>query len=86
MGTKQTSSRASDSPVLTRYAACVVAWWVAAGGFAVAMSLRYLDALDAIVAGPVAWAMLGAAWFVLFVPALAIVASPLRARVRSWTA
>jgi len=56
---------------------------VVGAGFAVAMSLRYQAALEALVPTPVAWSLLIALWVALFVPALAMVLVPLRERFRS---
>ena len=47
-----------DSPVLGRYSLFAIAWLVVGAGFAVAMSLRYQAALEALVPSPVAWSML----------------------------
>jgi hypothetical protein len=74
--------RSFDSPVLGRYALLALGWTVVAAGFAVAMSLRYQAALTALVPSPVAWSLLVALWVALFVPALAMVALPLRERLR----
>jgi hypothetical protein len=75
--------RAFESPVLGRYALLVLGWSVVAAGFAVVMSLRYQAALTALVPSPVAWSLLIALWVSLFVPALAMVALPLRERFRA---
>ncbi len=75
-------ARSFDSPVLGRYALLSLGWTVVAAGFAVVMSLRYQDALMALVPSPLAWSLLIALWAALFVPALAMVALPLRERLR----
>jgi putative peptide zinc metalloprotease protein len=75
--------RSSESKVLARYSLFAVGWTFVAAGFAVAMSLRYRTALEALVPGPVAWSMLIALWVALFTPALAMVLMPLRERVRA---
>ena len=73
----------SDSPVLARYSILALGWWVVAGSFAAGLSLRYVSILDAFVPPQVAWALLGIVWITLFVPVLAIVGPPLRARARA---
>jgi putative peptide zinc metalloprotease protein len=73
-----------DTPVLARYGLFAVAWLVVGAGFAVAMSLRYQAALEALVPSPVAWSLLISLWVALFVPALAMVLLPLRERFRTW--
>jgi len=75
--------RMDDSPVLARYGVFAIGWLVVGAGFAVAMSLRYQAALEALVPTPVAWSLLIALWVALFVPALAMVLVPLRERFRS---
>ena len=75
--------RSWESNVFRRYALLVLGWSVVAAGFAVVMSLRYQSALAALVPSAVAWSLLIALWVALFVPALAMVALPLRERLRA---
>jgi putative peptide zinc metalloprotease protein len=75
-------ARTSDSRVLSRYAAFGLAWSVVAAGFAAAMSLRYVPALERLLPRPVVWAMLAALWLSLLTPVLVTLAAPLLARVR----
>jgi hypothetical protein len=74
---------ASDDRVLTRYALCGLAWSLVAAGFAAAMSLRYVPALEQLVPAPVVWGMLAALWLGLLAPALVTLAAPVLARVRN---
>jgi putative peptide zinc metalloprotease protein len=73
---------ASDSRLVHRYALFVLAWTLAAAGFALAMSLRYEAALAAIVPRPAALVVLAGMWVGLFAPSLAIVMPSLRERFR----
>jgi putative peptide zinc metalloprotease protein len=77
------AGRASDDRVLTRYALCGLAWSLVAAGFAAAMSLRYVPALEHVVPAPVVWGMLAALWLGLLAPALVTLAAPVLARVRT---
>jgi putative peptide zinc metalloprotease protein len=69
-----------DSAVLTRYAAFAALWSLVAACFAVGMSLRYESRLAALAPQPVVWASMSVVWIALFVPVLAAVVVPLRAR------
>jgi putative peptide zinc metalloprotease protein len=73
---------AGDSTLLTRYAAFGLAWSAAAACFAVGMSLRYEPRLAALAPDPVVWACMSVVWIALFVPVLASLVGPIRARRR----
>jgi len=75
--------RGADSRVLARYAAAGVAWSVVAACFAVGLSLRYETRLADVASAPVVWAVLAVLWVGFFLPVIAVVARPLRARRRS---
>jgi putative peptide zinc metalloprotease protein len=78
----QGDQRDSDSPVLARYSIFALGWWVVAGSFAAGLSVRYVPILERFVPHPAAWALLAGLWIALFVPVVAIVGPPLRARRR----
>jgi putative peptide zinc metalloprotease protein len=73
---------ATDSRLLDRYAVLVVAWMVAAAGFAALLSLHFLPTLAALVPRPTAWALLATLWAGLLAPPLLIVLPALRQRRR----
>jgi putative peptide zinc metalloprotease protein len=75
--------RVSDDRVLTWYALCGLAWSVVAAGFAAAMSLRYVPALEQLVPTPIVWGMLAALWLGLLTPVLVTLAAPVVARLRA---
>jgi putative peptide zinc metalloprotease protein len=75
--------RGSDSRLLARYALLALAWTVVAAGCALAFSLRYEQALAAVVPGGAAWALLAVVWLVLLAVPAAIVLPPLRERRRA---
>jgi putative peptide zinc metalloprotease protein len=75
-------ARTDDARVLTRYALCGLAWSVVAAGFAAAMSLRYVAALEQLLPAPVVWGMLAALWLGLLTPVLVTLAAPVVARLR----
>ena len=70
----------AQSTLLTRYGLLVLAWTVVAAACAAAFSLRYEDALAAVIPGAAAWTLLGAMWLALLTLPLAIVVPPLRQR------
>ena len=76
-------SREPGSRLLARYAVLVLVWTVVAAVCAAAFSLRYEDALAAVVPGTAAWALLAVAWLALLALPLAIVVPPLRERRRA---
>ncbi|MCW2986138.1 MAG: hypothetical protein JWR63_3708 [Conexibacter sp.] len=74
---------APPSRVLTRYAAAGLAWSVVAAGAAVAMSVRYAPALEAVLPAPAAWAMLACVWAAAASPAFLTLGGPLLDRIRA---
>ena len=72
----------TDSRLLDRYSVLVLAWMVAAAGFASVLSLHFLPALAALVPRPTAWALLATVWAGLLAPPLLIVLPALRQRRR----
>jgi len=70
------------SPVLTRYAVAGLVWSCVAAGAAVAMSLRYAPALEAVLPAPAPWVLLGLVWAAAVSPAVATLGGPLWDRVR----
>jgi putative peptide zinc metalloprotease protein len=70
------------SPVLIRYAAAGVVWSCVAAGAAVAMSLRYAPALEAVLPGPATWVLLALMWAAAASPAVVTLGGPLWDRVR----
>ena len=72
-----------DSPVLARYSLFGVAWSVLAALFAIAMTLRYRSALEAVAPAEwIVWTVMGTVWVAVFVPVLVVVGRPLLARLR----
>jgi putative peptide zinc metalloprotease protein len=71
-----------DSRVLARYSRWGLAWTVLAGGFAVALSLRYLPAMTALAPDWVVYVVLGTLWVAFFIPAVWTVGKPLLERFR----
>ena len=70
-----------DSRLLARYSVLALAWSVVAAGFVVAMTLRYREALTAVVpADWLAWIALGAVWLIVLIPTAVLLAGPLRER------
>jgi putative peptide zinc metalloprotease protein len=74
-------ARATDSPVLARYALLSVAWTAVAAIFVVGVSTRYESMLAAFVPRPVVRVMLGVLWVALFVPLAVMLVPPLRERL-----
>jgi putative peptide zinc metalloprotease protein len=74
--------RSDDSPVLARYSLWGLGWTVLAGGFAVALSLRYLPVMTSLAPDWVVYTVLGTLWVAFFVPAVVVVGKPLLDRVR----
>jgi putative peptide zinc metalloprotease protein len=73
--------RVDDSPVLARYSLYGAAWSVLAAFFAIAMTLRFRPALEAVAPGDwIVWAIMASVWIAVFVPVLAVIAGPLRQR------
>jgi Zn-dependent protease len=72
-----------DSPVLARYSLFGVAWSVLAALFAIAMTLRYRSALEAVAPAEwIVWTVMATVWVAVFVPVLVVVGRPLLARLR----
>jgi putative peptide zinc metalloprotease protein len=72
-----------DSPVLARYSLFGVAWSVLAALFAIAMTLRYRSALEAVAPAEwIVWTVMGTVWVAVFVPVVVVVGRPLLARLR----
>ena len=69
--------RSDDSPVLARYSVWGLAWTVLAGGFAVALSLRYLPIMKELAPDWVVYTVMGTLWLAFFLPAVWVVAKPL---------
>jgi len=69
--------RSGDSPVLARYSLWGLGWTVLAGGFAVALSLRYEPILTALAPATVVHVVMGTLWVLFFVPALVVIGKPL---------
>jgi hypothetical protein len=72
----------ADSRLLDRYGFCVLAWMVAAAGFASVLSVRFLPSLATVVPLPMAWVLLAVVWAGLLAPPLLIVLPALRQRRR----
>ena len=64
-------------PVLARYSVWGLAWTVLAGGFAVALSLRYLPIMKELAPDWVVYTVMGTLWLAFFLPAVWVVAKPL---------
>jgi putative peptide zinc metalloprotease protein len=77
--------RSSDSPVLARYSLWGLAWTVAAGVFAVVLSLRYEPVMTALAPDWVVYVVMGTLWVAFFAPALVVVGRPLLQRGRGAT-
>ena len=73
----------ADSRLLNRYALWSLGWTVATVVIAVLMSLRYEHAFSATAPPAVVWAVFATIWAGLLAVPLAIVAPPLRARLRN---
>jgi putative peptide zinc metalloprotease protein len=73
---------APPSPVLTRYAIAGLAWSCVAAGAAIAMSLRYAPALEAVVPAWATWLVLGSVWVAAASPAVVTLGGPLWDRMR----
>jgi putative peptide zinc metalloprotease protein len=74
--------RSSDSPVLGRYSLWGLVWTVFAGGFAVALSIRYLPVMTSLFPDWIVYTVMGTLWVAFFVPALVVVGKPLLDRFR----
>jgi len=74
--------RSDDSPVLARYSLWGLGWTVLAGGFAVALSLRYLPVMTGIAPRWVVYTVMGTLWLAFFLPAVWTVGKPLVQRLR----
>jgi putative peptide zinc metalloprotease protein len=75
--------RGSDSPVLARYSAFGVVWSVLAALFAIAMTLRYRETLEAVAPAEwIVWTVMATVWIAVFVPVVVVVGRPLVERVR----
>jgi len=75
--------RGADSPVLARYSLFGLAWSVLAALFAIAMTLRYRPALEAVAPAEwIVWVVMGTVWVAVFVPVLVVVGRPLVERMR----
>jgi putative peptide zinc metalloprotease protein len=74
--------RSDDSPVLARYSLWGLGWTVLAGGFAVALSLRYLPVMTSLAPDWVVYTVLGTLWVAFFLPAVWVVGKPLLERLR----
>jgi putative peptide zinc metalloprotease protein len=72
-----------DSPVLARYSLFGLGWSVLAALFAIAMTLRYRAALEAVAPAEwIVWTVMGTLWVAVFVPVLVVVGRPLAQRMR----
>jgi putative peptide zinc metalloprotease protein len=71
------------SPLLARYALLTLAWMLIAAVSAAAFSLRYEQALAAVVPPGAAWGLLAVLWLALLALPLAIVVPSLRERRRA---
>ena len=71
------------SPLLARYALLTLAWMLVAAVSAAAFSLRYEQALAAVVPAGAAWGLLAVLWLALLALPLAIVVPSLRERRRA---
>ncbi len=74
--------RSDDSPVLARYSLWGLGWTVLAGGFAVALSLRYLPVMTSLAPDWIVYTVLGTLWVAFFLPAVWVVGKPLLERLR----
>ena len=72
-----------SSPLLARYGLLALAWTLVAAVSAAAFSLRYEQALAALVPDGAAWGLIVALWLALLALPLAIVVPPLRERRRA---
>jgi putative peptide zinc metalloprotease protein len=73
----------TDSQLLSRYAIASVAWTLGTVVIAILVSLRYEHAFAAAAPRPVVWAVFATIWAGLLAVPVAILAPPLRARLRS---
>jgi Zn-dependent protease len=72
-----------DSPVLARYSLFGLAWSVLAALFAIAMTLRYRAALEAVAPAQwIVWVVMATVWIAVFVPVLVVIGRPLAERFR----
>jgi putative peptide zinc metalloprotease protein len=69
--------RSDDSPVLARYSLWGLGWTVLAGGFAVALSIRYLPVMKELAPAWVVYTVMGTLWAAFFLPAVWVVGKPL---------
>ena len=74
--------RDDDELVLARYGRWGLAWSVLAGGFAVALTLRFAPLMTAVAPPVAVYAVLGTLWLAFFVPVFVVVGKPLVERVR----
>jgi putative peptide zinc metalloprotease protein len=75
--------RGTDSPVLARYSLFGVGWSVLAALFAIAMTLRYRPALEAVAPAEwIVWVVMATVWVAVFVPVLVVIGRPLVERLR----
>jgi putative peptide zinc metalloprotease protein len=75
--------RSTDSPVLARYSLWGVGYLVAAGGFAIALTMIYAPRFKALA--PADWivdVVLWTLWVAVFIPVVVVVGKPLLERVR----
>jgi putative peptide zinc metalloprotease protein len=75
--------RRSASPILNRYALAALAWTLGTVAIAIVVSLRYERAFATAVPQPIVWMVFATIWLGMLAVPVAIVAPPLRARLRS---
>jgi putative peptide zinc metalloprotease protein len=77
------SGQGEDSRVLARYSLFGLAWSVLAALFAIAMTLRYRETLEAVAPAEwIVWVVMATVWIAVFVPVLVVVGRPLVERMR----
>jgi len=74
--------RSNDSPVLARYSLWGLVWLVLAGGFVIAMSLRYEPIMTALAPEWVVHVVMYTLWIAVFIPVVVVVGKPLLERAR----
>jgi putative peptide zinc metalloprotease protein len=74
--------RSTDSPVLARYSLWGLAWLVAAGGFAIGLTLIYAPRLKELAPDWIVDVVLWTLWVGVFIPVVVVVGKPLLERVR----
>jgi hypothetical protein len=73
----------ADSPrSLTIYGASTIVWMLAALGFVVLLSTRYMEPLQAIAPSWAIWTVFGCFYALLFVPVVLVIGRPLLERWR----